>query len=147
MLADGHPLDAIAPLRSLERLYAAEPQPVVEGLSRWHVVNSLAWYLATAGGDDPTATADARRLSAEALVLAETDPQLAAMVVDDPARREQVRIQSLDTAAAEAARAGLFTEAVREIRAAIAAASDPAEREAFERRLAAYQQGQAWNEP
>lgn len=145
--AAGRPQDAIAPLRTLERLYAANPQPVVEGLSRWHVVNSLAWYLATAAGADPTAAADATRFSAEALALADTDPQLAAAVGADPVRREQVRIQSLDTAAAAAARAGDFAEAVRGIRAAIAAASDPAEKEAFERRLDAYQQGRAWNEP
>jgi serine/threonine protein kinase len=145
--AGGRPQEAIAPLRVLERLYAADRPPVVEGLSRWHVVNSLAWYLATAAGDDPTAAADARRFSAEALSLADTDPQLAAAMGDEPSRREQVRVQSLDTAAAAAARAGDFTEAVRVIRTAIAAVRDPAERQGFERRLAAYEQGQAWHEP
>jgi hypothetical protein len=145
--AGGRPQEAIAPLRELERLYAADRPPVVEGLSRWHVVNSLAWYLATAAGDDPTAAADARRFSTEALALADTDPQLAAALGDDPSRREQVRVQSLDTAAAAAARAGDFAEAVRVIRTAIAAVRDPAERQGFERRLAAYEQGQAWHEP
>jgi len=136
--AAGRPQDAIPPLRTLERLYARQPRPAVEGLSRWHVVNSLAWYLATAAGADPDAAAEARGLAAEALALADSDPQLAALIDKDRLRREHVRVQSLDTAAAAAASAGDFPEAVRSLEAALAAATDPAERESLERRLREY---------
>ncbi|MFM8985228.1 MAG: serine/threonine-protein kinase [Planctomycetia bacterium] len=120
-------------LRRLERLYAATPPPQVRGISRWDVVNSLAWYLAT----DPTAGAaaadEAKRLAGESLALAGAD--------------EARRVPALDTAAAAAARAGDFPTAVARIDEAIAASNDAAARADFVRHREAYQVRRAWDEP
>jgi serine/threonine protein kinase len=129
----GRAADCIPLLRRLERLYAETPPPQVPRLSRWDVVNSLAWYLATVRGAGPDAAADAERLAEEALALAAADP------AQEP--------QTLDTAAAAAARGGRFEEAVERIERAIAVAPDPAARANFERRRTAYRQRRAWDEP
>jgi len=120
-------------LEQLERLYSASPPPRVKGISRWDVVNSLAWYIAT----QPSATADAvvrsRALAAEALTLAGDDPLM--------------QTHSLDTLAAATARAGDTNEAVRLIDKALDTAPDPAERGTFAARRERYRQGLPWNEP
>lgn len=125
--------DCVPLLRRLERLYAATPPPRVKDISRWDVVNSLAWYLAT----DPTAGADAgpesRRFADEALTLA--------------ARDESLLPQALDTAAAAAARTGDFDTAVERIEAAITSSGDAAASADFGRRLEAYRSRRAWDEP
>jgi serine/threonine protein kinase len=129
----GRTADCIPLLRRLEQLYAATPPPEVRGLTRWDVVNSLAWYLSTDPALGGRAASDARRLAAESLTLAGDD---AAMLP-----------QALDTAAAAAARSGLFDEAIPLIERAIAAAPDDTAREDFERRRAAYRAGRAWSAP
>ncbi len=129
----GRASDCIPLLRRLERLYADLPLPQVRGLSRWDVVNSLAWYLATDPDAGTSAAADAKQLAAEGLALAGNDATMLP--------------QALDTAAAAAARNGLFDEAVGQIERAIAAAPDAGAREDFERRLAAYREKQSWNQP
>ncbi|MFM7249840.1 MAG: protein kinase domain-containing protein [Planctomycetaceae bacterium] len=129
----GRAADCIPLLRRLERLYAASPPPQVPRLARWDVVNSLAWYLATVRGAGPDAAADAERLAEEAMALAAADPaQLP---------------QSLDTAAAAAARGGRFEEAVERIERAIAVAPDQTMRADFERRRNAYRERRTWDEP
>ena len=127
------PADCAPLLRLLERLYAASPPPRVDGIARWDVVNSLAWYLATDPQAGAAAVEDASQLAAESLALAGTD--------------EAKRAPALDTAAAAAARAGRFDEAVVRIEEAIAAAPDQGTREDFSRRRAAYLAGLAWDEP
>jgi tetratricopeptide (TPR) repeat protein len=127
------PADCVPLLERLEKLYAASPQPTVAGISRWDVVNSLAWYTAT----QPTAdSADGRKayvLAEEALDLAGTDPLM--------------RSQSLDTLAASLARAGDTAEALRHIVEAIGLVQDPAQRAEFEKRRERYQRGLPWNDP
>lgn len=130
---EGQTADCIPLLRQLEKLYAGTPAPQVPDLARWDVVNSLAWYLSTVPGAGATAAADARRLAAEGLAL----------VGDDAA----LLPQALDTAAAAAARNGLFDEAIAQIDRAIAVTTDPAVRRDFERRQAAYRDGRAWKTP
>ncbi|MFM8803476.1 MAG: serine/threonine-protein kinase, partial [Planctomycetia bacterium] len=63
----GRPAECVPLLERLERLYAASPPPQVAGISRWDVVNSLAWYLATRPGADAAAGRQAKALAAEAL--------------------------------------------------------------------------------
>jgi hypothetical protein len=127
------PADCLPLLEQLEKLYAASPLPQVKGISRWDVVNSLAWYTAT----HPTADADAGRkariLAEEALHLAGADPL--------------PRAQSLDTLAASAARSGDMSEAVRRIDEAIGLVQDPVQREEFERHRDHYQRGLPWSSP
>ncbi|MFM8952252.1 MAG: hypothetical protein ACKOOF_04205, partial [Planctomycetaceae bacterium] len=129
----GRAADCIPLLLRLEKLYAEVPPPQIPDLSRWDVVNSLAWYLATVPGAGDASTADAERLAAEGLALVDADPALLP--------------QALDTAAAAAARNGRFDEAVGHIERAIAAAPDAAARADFDRRRAAYRAGRAWDVP
>jgi serine/threonine protein kinase len=129
----GRQTDCLPLLRRLERLYADVPPPQVPGLSRWDVVNSLAWYLSTDPALGIGAQADAKRLAAEGLALAGTDATMLP--------------QALDTAAAAAARNGLFDEAVGQIERAITATPDTAAREDFERRLAVYRARKTWDKP
>jgi tetratricopeptide (TPR) repeat protein len=117
----------------LERLYAASPPPKVKGIGRWDVVNSLAWYLATDPSLGPAAAEESNRLAEEALRLAERDGTMIP--------------QSLDTAAAAAARIGRFDEAVERIEKAIELADDAGARAEFERRRDAYRERRAWTEP
>ncbi|MFM9058170.1 MAG: serine/threonine-protein kinase [Planctomycetaceae bacterium] len=120
-------------LRRLERLYAASPPPRVKDISRWDVVNSLAWYLATDPAAGTAAAREANSLADESLALAGAD--------------DTKRVPALDTAAAAAARAGDFTTAVKRIDEAIAASGDTESRQAFARRRDAYRAGRAWDEP
>jgi hypothetical protein len=120
-------------LRRLEKLYAETPPPQVRGLARWDVVNSLAWYLSTDPAAGGAAASDARRLAAEGLTLAGDDRALLP--------------QALDTAAAAAARNGLFDEAIAQIERAIAIAPDDTARADFERRRASYRARRAWSSP
>lgn len=129
----GRAADCIPLLLRLEKLYAEVPPPQIPNLSRWDVVNSLAWYLATVPGAGDASTADAERLAAEGLALVGADPALLP--------------QALDTAAAAAARNGRFDEAVGHIERAIAADPDADARADFERRRAAYRAGRAWDVP
>jgi serine/threonine protein kinase len=128
----GRTADCIPLLRDLERLYASSPPPKVNGISRWDVVNSLAWYLATDASLGDEVAAESKRLADEGLKLAGDD--------------EAMLPQALDTAAAAAARNGLFAEAERRIGEAIAASSDAAARADFERRRDAYKAGRPWSE-
>lgn len=127
------PADCVPLLERLEKLYASSPPPRVAGISRWDVVNSLAWYTATQPAADAAAGREARILAEEALDLAGNDPLL--------------RAQSLDTLAASVARAGDTAEALRRINDAIGLVQDPDQRAAFEKRRDRYQQGLPWNEP
>ncbi len=130
--ADAKRFSDCAPLlRRLERLYAASPPPAIKDIRRWDVVNSLAWYLATDPATGPVEAKEATALAEEAVVLA----------VGDEA------IQSFDTAAAAAARAGDFATAMRRIDEAIGVAKDAATRDDFSRRRDAYRAGKAWNQP
>ena len=126
-------VDCIPLLRRLERLYASPSPPRVEGISRWDVVNSLAWYLATDPALGAAAGAEAQRLADEGLALAAGDRTMLP--------------QALDTAAAAAARAGRLDAAVERIDEAIAASSDEAARADFRRRREAYVAGRPWDEP
>ncbi|NBW86208.1 MAG: hypothetical protein EBR23_05115 [Planctomycetia bacterium] len=128
-----HTADCIPLLRRLEKLYAETPPPQVRGLARWDVVNSLAWYLSTDPAAGGAAASDARRLAAEGLTLAGDDTALLP--------------QALDTAAAAAARNGLFDEAIAKIERAIAVAPDDTARADFERRRASYRARRAWSSP
>jgi tetratricopeptide (TPR) repeat protein len=125
--------ESVSLLRRLERLYAASPPPKVKGIGRWDVVNSLAWYLATDPSLGPAAAEESNRLAEEALRLAERDGTMIP--------------QSLDTAAAAAARIGRFDEAVERIEKAIELADDAGARAEFERRRDAYRERRAWTEP
>ena len=127
------PADCVPLLERLEKLYASSPPPRVAGISRWDVVNSLAWYTATQPTADAAAGRKARILAQEALDLAGTDPPL--------------RAQSLDTLAASVARAGDTAEALRRIDDAIGLAQDQAQRTEFEKRRDRYQRGLPWNDP
>jgi len=127
------PADCVPLLERLEKLYAASPQPRVAGISRWDVVNSLAWYTATQPTADAAAGRTARILAEEALNLAGADPLL--------------RAQSLDTLAASVARAGDTAEALRRIDDALGLVQDPVQRAEFEKRRDRYQRGVPWNEP
>jgi hypothetical protein len=127
------PADCIPLLERLEKLYASSPPPQVAGISRWDVVNSLAWYTATQPAADAAAGRKARILAEEALNLAGTDPLM--------------RAQSLDTLAASVARAGETAEALRRIDDAIGLAQDQAQRAEFEKRRDRYQRGLPWNDP
>jgi serine/threonine protein kinase len=129
----GRPADCVPLLERLERLYAASPPPQVAGISRWDVVNSLAWYLATRPGADAAAGRKAKALAAEALTLAGADPVM--------------KPQSLDTLAAAAARTGDTDEAVRRIAEAIPLVQDADQRTEFERRRDRYERGLPWDEP
>jgi tetratricopeptide (TPR) repeat protein len=132
--ADAHRADDCIPLlERLERLYAASPAPRVQGISRWDVVNALAWYTATRPAADAAAGRKAVTLAREGLTLAGDDPQ--------------VRGPALDTLAAAAARAGDWDEAVRRIDEAISLAHDPAQRADFEKHRASYAGKAAWSEP
>lgn len=124
--------DCIVILRRLEQLYARSPPPKVKGITRWDVVNSLAWYLATDVAGGASAAADSKRLADEGLALVGSD--------------EALMPQALDTAAAAAARNGLFPEAVILIDKAVAQTEDPVLRAEFLRRKDAYSRGTAWNE-
>jgi hypothetical protein len=129
----GRPADCVPLLERLETLYASSPPPRVAGISRWDVVNSLAWYTATQPTADAAAGRKARILAEEALNLAGYDPPL--------------RAQSLDTLAASVARAGDTAEALRRIDDAIGLAQDQAQRAEFEKRRDRYQRGLPWNDP
>ena len=120
-------------LEQLEKLYATSPPPLVAGITRWDVVNSLAWYTATQPAADAAAGRKARVLAEEALNLAGTDPLM--------------RSQSLDTLAASVARAGETAEALRRIDEAIGLSQDPVQRAEFEKRRDRYQRGLPWNDP
>ncbi len=113
---------AIERLRGLRERFPGDPS----------VANDLAWRLATA--PDP-----ALRDGAEALAL------LAPLL-----ERTQRRVAPvLDTAAAALAAAGRTAEAAATMREAIAllpADAEPARREAWAARLAAYEAGRAWTE-
>jgi hypothetical protein len=127
------PADCVPLLERLEKLYASSPPPQVAGISRWDVVNSLAWYTATQPAADAAAGRKARILAEEALNLAGNDPLM--------------RAQSLDTLAASVARAGETAEALRRIDDAIGLAQDQAQRAEFEKRRDRYQRGLPWNDP
>jgi serine/threonine protein kinase len=127
------PVDCVPLLERLEKLYAISPPPQVAGISRWDVVNSLAWYTATQPTADAAAGRKARILAEEALNLAGNDPLM--------------RAQSLDTLAASVARAGETAEALRRIDDAIGLAQDQAQRAEFEKRRDRYQRGLPWNDP
>ena len=129
----GRPADCVPLLERLENLYAASPAPRVAGITRWDVVNSLAWYTATQPAADAAAGRKARVLAEEALNLAGTDPLM--------------RAQSLDTLAASVARAGETAEALRRIDDAIGLVQDPVQRAEFEKRRERYQRGLPWNDP
>ena len=129
----GRPADCVPLLERLETLYASSPPPRVAGISRWDVVNSLAWYTATQPTADAAAGRKARILAEEALNLAGNDPLM--------------RAQSLDTLAASVARAGDTAEALRRIDDAIGLAQDQAQRAEFEKRREHYQRGLPWNDP
>jgi serine/threonine protein kinase len=129
----GRPADCVPLLERLEQLYAASPPPQVEGISRWDVVNSLAWYMATRSAADAATGRKARGLATEALTLAGDDPLM--------------QTQTLDTLAAAAARAGDMEEAVRRIDEAITRTQDSGQRAEFEKRRDRYQRGLAWDEP
>ncbi|MEI7863366.1 MAG: protein kinase, partial [Planctomycetota bacterium] len=132
--ADEHrPADCVPLLERLEKLYAAAPPPQVKGIGRWDIVNSLAWYKATLPGGNAAAGREAQRLAAEALTLVGSDPQL--------------RAQTLDVAAAAAARAEQWDMALQQIDAALALLKDPAEQAEFRRRRSAYAAHQPWQEP
>lgn len=131
--ADGRRLgDCVPLLRRLERLYAASPPPKVEGISRWDVVNSLAWYLATDPSLGPAAAEESKKLADESLRLADRDGKMLP--------------QALDTAAAAAARNGRFDEAVERIERAIGLTNDAAIRAEFAKRRDAYRARRAWEE-
>jgi len=125
--------DCVALLRRLEQLYSASPPPQVNGIARWDVFNSLAWYLATDPAAGTTAPADSWRLANEGLTLAGSD--------------EKMLPQALDTAAAAAARNGNFREALDLIDRAIEKSGDDGHRADFQRRRDSYAAGTAWNEP
>lgn len=125
--------DCVPLLERLERLYAASPAPRVKGISRWDVVNALAWYVATRPTADVAAGRRAEALAREGLALAGDDPQM--------------RGPALDTLAAAAARAGDFTEAMRRVGEAIALTQDAAQRADFERHRSRYAANAAWSEP
>lgn len=125
--------DCVPLLRRLERLYAAAPPPQVKNISRWDVVNTLAWYLATDPVAGAAAADEANRLAGESLALAGAD--------------EAKRVPALDTVAAAAARAGDFPTAVKVIDEAIAAADDAEARADFVRHREAYRARRAWDEP
>lgn len=125
--------DCVSLLRRLERLYAATPPPQVTDISRWDVVNTLAWHLATDPAAGAGAGIEATRLAAEGLALAGRDRAMLP--------------QALDTAAAAAARAGDFAAAVTRIDEAIAAAEDDASRVDFVRHRDAYRARRAWDGP
>jgi len=127
----GRPADSVPMLERLDRLFAASSPPRVDGVSRWDVVNTLAWYEAT----EPTGDA---RMGERARVRAEEALRLAG---DD----RLTRAQSLDTLAAAAARAGDIDEALRRIEEAIAIAADPSERASFARHRDRYAQRRPWN--
>ncbi len=129
----GRPADCVPLLERLETLYASSPPPRVAGISRWDVVNSLAWYTATQPTADAAAGRKAQILAEEALNLAGNDPLM--------------RAQSLDTLAASVARAGDTAEALRRIDDAIGLAQDQPQRAEFEKRREHYQRGLPWNEP
>jgi serine/threonine protein kinase len=129
----GRHADCVPLLERLEQLYAASPPPQVEGISRWDVVNSLAWYMATRPAADAATGRKARGLATEALTLAGDDPLM--------------QTQTLDTLAAAAARSGDMEEAVRRIDEAIARTQDSGQRAEFEKRRERYQRGLAWDEP
>ncbi|MFM8707450.1 MAG: hypothetical protein ACKOHK_05035, partial [Planctomycetia bacterium] len=129
----GRPAECVPLLERLERLYAASPPPQVAGISRWDVVNSLAWYLATRPGADAAAGRQAKALATEALTLAGADPVM--------------KPQSLDTLAAAAARSGDTEEAVRRIGEAIPLLDDAGQRGEFEKRRDRYERGLPWDEP
>ena len=132
--ADDHrPADCLPLLERLEKLYAAVPPPQVKGIGRWDIVNSLAWYKATLPGGDAAAGREAQKLAAEALTLVGNDPQL--------------RAQTLDVAAAAAARAEQWETALEQIDEAIALLTDPAEEAEFRRRRSSYTAHQPWQEP
>jgi len=132
--ADEHrPADCLPLLERLERLYAAVPPPQVKGIGRWDIVNSLAWYKATLPGGDAATGREAQRLAAEALTLVGSDPQL--------------RAQTLDVAAAAAARAEQWDSALQQIDTAITLLKDPAEQAEFRRRRSSYTAHQPWQEP
>jgi len=120
-------------LMRLEALYRAEPPPSVQGITRWDVVNTLAWYLVTVEPVGADAAGRARLLADEALAIAGSDAT--------------ARAQSLDTLAAVFARDGQQDEAVRRIDEAIGLAADPAERAAFDRHREAFAAGRPWSEP
>ena len=132
--ADEHrPADCVPLLERLEKLYAAAPPPQVKGIGRWDIVNSLAWYKATLPGGNAAAGREAQRLAAEALTLVGSDPLL--------------RAQTLDVAAAAAARAEQWDTALQQIDEALALLKDPAEQAEFRRRRSAYAAHQPWQEP
>jgi len=132
--ADARRIDDCVPiLERLEKLYAASPAPRVKGISRWDVVNALAWYTATRPAADAVAGRAAVVLAREGLTLAGDDPG--------------TRGAALDTLAAATARAGDFAEAVRRIDEAIALAQDPAQRADYERHRSRYAANAAWSEP
>lgn len=129
----GDAAECVPLLRRLERLYAADPPPRVKGISRWDVVNSLAWYLATDPAAGSGAAAEATRLADEGLRLATADGTH--------------RPEALDTAAAAAARTGSFDQAAELMDEAISLTEEAGTRADFERRREAYRAGQAWSEP
>lgn len=120
-------------LRRLERLYAVSPPPRVDGISRWDVVNTLAWYLATDPSLGSAAAEESNLLANEALRLAGKDVSMLP--------------PSLDTAAAASARCGRFDEAVERIGKAIEIADNPGNRAEFERRRDAYREKRSWDAP
>jgi len=127
------PADCLPLLERLERLYAESPPPRLKGIGRWDVVNSLAWYKATLPEAGLAAGREAQRLAAEAMELVGSDPAL--------------RAQTLDVAAAAAARAGRWDEALEKIDAAIGLLNDPAEQAEFRRRRDSYADHRPWQEP
>lgn len=129
----GRTADCIPLLDRLERLYAANPAPKVEGISRWDIVNSLAWYLATRKASDAAEALRARSLAEEAISLAGRDPLM--------------RAESLDTLAASHARSGSMDEAVERIGEAIGLVRDDGQRAEFEKRRDRYRRGLPWDEP
>jgi serine/threonine protein kinase len=132
--ADARRIDDCIPLlERLEKLYAASPAPRVKGISRWDVVNALAWYTATRPNADAVDGRAAVVLAREGLSLAGDDPG--------------TRGAALDTLAAATARAGDFAEAVRRIDEAIQLSQDPAQRADYQRHRARYAENAAWSEP
>lgn len=125
--------DCVTLLRRLERLYAASPPPKVSGITRWDVVNSLAWYLATDPSLGTAAAEESKRLADEAVQLAAEDRTMLP--------------QSLDTSAAAAARDGRFDEAVERIERAIELSNDAAARAEFEKRRTTYRERRSWDTP
>jgi serine/threonine protein kinase len=126
----GRVADCMPLLELLEQLYASSPAPQVKGISRWDVVNSLAWYAATRSDADSAAIGRARQLADEAILLAGRDPG--------------ERSQSLDTLAAAAARGGDWETAIASIDEAIGLTKDDAQRADFEKRRQSYAARSPW---